>query len=364
VVGFPESRYDPGTMRAEAASGRWLRAALLLGGATLFALLVWKIGPRAIALSFGQLGWTLAVVIVFPFCVITAFDTLGWRYAFRRDRVSFWALARARMAGEAVNGTTPTGSIGGEALKAWLIRDRVPFRESLPSVIVAKTTITIAQALFLLFGILTAWPTLPTEQAWLLKPMLALLGLEMLAVGGFVYAQVHGVLAGGGRMLERIGVNLAAHRGLPLKRMDRALSIFYRRQPTRLALSIGFHFLGWVASAAETWFILWLLGVGVSPATAVIIEACGTAVRFITFFIPGHLGALEGGNVAVFMALGLDPAAAVTAILVRRVREAAWIGLGFAVIRAPRRRATPVEERHGGGGGRRAVRSKARGARG
>jgi uncharacterized protein (TIRG00374 family) len=329
-------------MRAETGRGRGLRATLLLAGAALFALLVWQIGLGAIAASFVRVGPSLLVVLVFPFCVITAFDTLGWRYAFRRDRVSFWELARARVAGEAVNGTTPTGSVGGEAVKAWLIRDRVSFSESLPSVIVAKTTITIAQGLFLLFGLFVAWLALPAQQSWLLKPMAALLGLEVLAVGGFVYAQTAGVLAGSGRMLERIGVMRPAHRGLPLKRIDRALSLFYRRQPTRLALSIGFHFLGWLVSAAETWFILWLIGVPVSPVTAVIIEACGTAVRFMTFFIPGHLGALEGGNVALFVALGLDPASGLSAILIRRVREAAWIGLGFLMLRAPARRPAPV----------------------
>lgn len=329
-------------MGEPAASVRWLRAVLLLGGAALFAVLVWQIGPRAIVASFGELGWRLLIVLVFPFSLITACDTLGWRFAFRRDRVSFWTLARARLAGEAVNGTTPTGSVGGEAVKAWLIRDRVPFRESLPSVIVAKTTITIAQALFLLLGVLVAWPTLSAGAVWLLKPMTALLALEIAAVAGFVYAQMCGVVAGGGKMLERIGVVRAAHRGLPLRRIDLSLSLFYRREPLRLGLSIGFHFLGWVASAAETWLILWLLGVPASPATAVIIEACGTAVRFVTFFIPAHLGALEGGNVAVFLALGLDPAAGMSAILVRRVREAAWVGLGFVLLRAPGRRRAVV----------------------
>jgi len=336
-------------MGESAASGRWPRAALLLGGAALFAFLVWQIGPRAIVASFGELGWRLLIVLVFPFSLITACDTLGWRFAFRRDRVSFWTLARARVAGEAVNGTTPTGSVGGEAVKAWLIRERVPYRESLPSVIVAKTTITMAQALFLLFGIVVASVALPAREAWLLKPMTVLLGLEALAVGGFVYAQMSGMVAGGGKLLERMGLVRAAHHGLPLRRIDRTLSLFYRRQPVRLALSIGCHFLGWVLSAAETWFILWLLDVPVSPATAVIIEACGTAVRFVTFFVPGHLGALEGGNVAVFLALGLNPAAGMSAILIRRVREAAWVGLGLLLLRAPARRPSvvPVREAEG-----------------
>jgi len=336
-------------MAESTASGRWVRLALLVGGAALFGFLVWRIGPRAIAASFGELGWRLLIVLVFPFCLITAADTLGWRFAFRRDRVSFWTLVRARVAGEAVNGTTPTGSVGGEAVKAWLIRDRVPYRESLPSVIVAKTTITMAQALFLLVGIIVAAIALPVRGRWLLQPMTVLFALEALAVGGFVYAQLSGMVAGGGKLLERMGLVRAAHHGLPLRRIDRTLSLVYRRRPLRLALSIGFHFLGWVLSAGETWFILWLLDVPVSPTTAVIVEACGTAVRFVTFFVPGHLGALEGGNVAVFLALGLNPAAGMSAILVRRVREAAWYGLGFLLLRAPGRRPAVVSVREAEG---------------
>ena len=193
-------------MGEQTASGRWLRAALLLAGATLFALLVWTIGPRAIAASFGQLGWALTDRSRLSFCVITLFEHPRLEVRLPARRVSFWALARTRrMAGEAVNGTSRAGSVGGEAVKAWLLRDRVPFRESLPSVIVAKTTITIAQGLFLLFGILVAWSTLPAHESWLLKPMGALLALEILAVAGFVSAQMTGVLAGSGKMLERIG---------------------------------------------------------------------------------------------------------------------------------------------------------------
>jgi putative membrane protein len=321
---------------------RLLRPGLLALGVALLVVLVVRNEPRSILASIRELSWRLGLVVCFPAVLVAVLDALGWRFAFLEDRVPLWRLTIARLAGEAFNLTTPTGAVGGEVVKAWLIRSRVPLAEAVPSVIVAKTTITIAQGLFLLFGILVAWPTLPARASWLLQPMTALLGLEILAVVGFVWAQVAGVLAGSGKMLARIGVTLSAHRGLPLKRIDRALSLFYRRQRARLGLSIGFHFLGWVMSAAETWLILRLLGMPVSPATAVIIEACGTAVRFVTFFIPGHLGALEGGNVAVFMALGLDPAAGMSAILVRRVREAAWIGLGFLALRAPGRRASPL----------------------
>ena len=45
-----------------------------------------------------------------------------------------------------------------------------------------------------------------------------------------------------------------------------------------------------------------------------------------------QLGIDEGGAVAIFHALGLDPAAGLSLALVRRVREAAWIAIGLLLL--------------------------------
>ena len=314
---------------------RTVRFLLLAAGAALFVALVVGIGPGAITASFSELSWRLLVILIFPFSLITLFDTLGWRFAFRRDGVPFRALLSTRMAGEAFNATTPTASVGGEAVKAWLLRPYVALDESLPSVIVAKTTITIAQALFLLLGLLVAWPLLPAESP-LLRGMQWLLVLEIVAVGGFVLVQMVGVLGGGGRILERLGVLGSGGGAHALGRVDQGLSRFYREEPRRLLLSTACHFLGWALSAAEAYVILYLLGLPVSITTAVIIEAFGAGIRFVSFMVPAHLGALEGGQVATFAALGLGAPAGLTFSLVRRVREAAWTGAGLLVLAAVR----------------------------
>src|SRR6059036_2694301 len=113
-------------------SARWRTARLLLlvCGAALLAILVWRNDPEAILHSIRQLGWRILIVIAFPFTVVNILDTLGWRFAFRRDRVPFGALFSARLAGEAFNLTTPTASVGGEAVKAWLIRHHAPLEEA------------------------------------------------------------------------------------------------------------------------------------------------------------------------------------------------------------------------------------------
>jgi uncharacterized protein (TIRG00374 family) len=293
--------------------------------------------PRAIAASLARVGWRLALVMVFPAALVAFLDALGWRYAFTRDVVGLRTLLWTRLAGEAINLTTPTAALGGEAVKTWLLRDRVSLAEAVSSVIVAKTTITIAQGLLLLLGVVLAWTSLAADSR-ILTAMEWLVTLELVALALFVLAQTRGLAAFGGRVLARLGARrFGRHEGLG--RLDRVLAGFYLQQPGRLALSILYHFAAWLLGALEGWLILWLLGTPVSLVTATVIEAFGTGIRFATFMIPGSLGALEGGYAATFSALGLGGTMGVTFSLVRRLREIAWIAIGlitFALLRVPR----------------------------
>src|SRR5258705_10169947 len=127
---------------------RTARALLLMLGAVLFIAVLIRVGPGAVASLFAELSWYLPLIVVFPYALMTALDTLGWRFAFRRDAVPFPSLLAARLAREAFNMTTPTPSVGGETGKAWFLRPYVPLTGSLPRAVLAKTPITIRQALY------------------------------------------------------------------------------------------------------------------------------------------------------------------------------------------------------------------------
>jgi len=319
---------------------RTVRTLLMILGAALFVAVLIRVGPGAVVRLFAELSWFLPLIVVFPYAVMTSLDTLGWRFAFRRDVVPFRSLLAARLAGEAFNMTTPTASVGGEAVKAWFIRPYVPLTESLASVVIAKTAITIGQALYLAVGLVMAMAVLPGTST-LLQVMQWLLGLELLGVGGFVAVQAFGVLGAGGRMLQRLGFVAPAAGAEVMDRVDSALVHFYRKEPARLALSITCHFLGWVLGALEVYLILWALGMPVSLATAVVIDAFGSGIGFAAFLVPARLGAAEAGQVAVFMALGLGAPAGLTFALVQRLREATWTGLGFLALTTLRATAPP-----------------------
>jgi len=321
---------------------RWLRLGLLVCGAALFVWLLAAIGPGAVVQAFTDLSWRLLIILVFPFGVTTLLDTLGWRYAFRRDTVPFRALLGARLAGEAFNLTTPTASMGGEAVKAWLVRPWAALGESLPSVIVAKTTIVIGQALFVLVGLVAARTALASDSL-VIQGMEWLLVVQIVAVGGFVVVQAGGALSGSTRWLQRLGW-LSDRRREPLTQINDELAHFYRREPRRLTLSIVFHFLAWLIGALEPWLILRWMGLPVSLAEAAAIEAFSTGIRFAAFLVPGYLGALEAGHMAIFAALGLGGPAGLSFTLIRRVREAAWTGLGFLALIPLRAQTPPASE--------------------
>jgi uncharacterized membrane protein YbhN (UPF0104 family) len=307
---------------------RRLRFLLFLGGLGGLVFLVVRIGPESLGAAFAQLRWWQFVLVCLPYGLIMVVDTLGWRYAFRSDRAPFHRLLGARMAGDALNVATALASVGGEAMKVWLIRRDVPYEDSVPALVIAKTTATVAQALFLLVGIGLALAALPLESR-VVRVMFWLLVVEVVAVGGFVLVQVTGLVRRGGRLLQWFGIDGGASHA---DRLDRALRDYYRRNWRRFAVSTSFHFLGWLLGAVETYLMLVALGVGVPLVTASVVEAFGSGVRFASFLVPANIGALEGANAAVFGALGLTGGAGLAFTLVRRGRQVVWVVIGLLTL--------------------------------
>jgi uncharacterized protein (TIRG00374 family) len=313
-----------------------IRAVLLVGGLVVLAFLVARVGIESVVSVLSRLTWWQVVLICLPYGLIMAVDTLGWRYAFISNPPPYLRMLAARTAGEAVNIVTALGSVGGEAVKVWLLRPAVPYEESVPSVVIAKTTSTMAQTLLLVVGLVLAVTTL-TVAGDVIWAMLALLGVELLLVGGFFVTQVAGLVRRAGRLLAWSGLieNASAAEDL-----DARLRRYYRENWRRFVLSVTFHFGGWLLGALEVLVMLYVLDIPVSMATATVIEAVGSGVRFASFLVPGSVGVLEGANTGVFAALGLGASAGLAFSLVRRARQGVWIGIGLIVLVSARLLAT------------------------
>lgn len=307
---------------------RWLG---LLIGLGLFAWLLKSQDLSQVWQQVRGLHWRFLWVLLF-YPVIFGLDTLGWRYALSekdQGKVRWHQLFRTRLAGEAINYVTPSAWVGGEPVKAYLLSKRygIPMADGMASVVIAKTTFSISMFVFIVTGIFITLSTrslgsMIERWVWILLPVLAVLLILFFLVQ---------FLQPFRKTAAAIGVVLPKWRDLLSKvhEWDATLVRFYRHSPRTVLLSLGFHFLGWVAGVFEVFLILRLLGIPVSLNTAWSIECLWILLKTGAFMIPASLGASEGFSLLVCTGLGLTAVSGLALALIRRARELLWVGLGL-----------------------------------
>lgn len=315
-----------------------LRLVLLLLGLLTLIGLVWHIGPDRIAEAASRLGPAAIAAILLPSLIMYLLEAYGWRLTLgvQAARLSFFRLLTVRTAGEVVNMTTPAAYVGGEPLKAYLLRPYgVSLVDGLASVVLAKTVMTLTQILFIVLGIGLAVLIIGGAGSRQMGLAAAVsVGLLAFGTGAFVLIQSRGLFTTLLSLLRavRLRIGYLEQRGQKLRDLDATISTFYTRQRGRFALSAGVFFLGWMAEALEVYAILYYLGGPVDAVTSIAVGGLSVLIKGGTFFIPGSLGAQEAGNLALLLAFGYPDITGITFALLRRLREIVWIVIGLVCL--------------------------------
>jgi uncharacterized protein (TIRG00374 family) len=313
-----------------------LRLSLLIVGLLALVLIVWHIGPGRIYDAASQLGPIALLIILIPSIIMYVVEAYGWKVTLgpSAKAIPFWRVLAIRTAGEVVNMTTPTAYVGGEPLKAYLLKKHnVPMVEGLASVIIAKTTMTIAEVLFIFLGISLAFWTIGAEgsSGQMVAAALLSVGLLLFGIAAFVFVQRRGLFTWLLEFLRKIGLRIGylESREEKLRSLDRTIVEFYTHNRPAFYSSVGLFFLGWMAEVLEVYIIISYLGGPAMALSAISIGALSVFIKGGTFFIPGSLGAQDGGNLLLLKAFGYSDVIGITFALLRRFRELVWIGIGL-----------------------------------
>jgi glycosyltransferase 2 family protein len=314
--------------------GRLARVFFLLLGLGLLVVLVTQIDLTRVKTYLHEMGWAFPLIFL-PYIVVYACDTLGWRLAFGPSlAVPFSTLYLTRIAGEAINNITPLAYLGGEPVKAHLLtRFQIPMIRGMAASIIAKLLISISQFFFVILGGGFALSRLVTRPD-ILWPLVVIILIAGVLLAGLCYGLRVGLFRLLYGVLDRwqLTPSFLERWRVHLRQLDETIVAFYRQYPLHLLLSLGLHFMGWMLGALEVLAIFYAVGIPISLAEAIAIEALASVVKAMAFFIPGSLGVQDGGNVLLLALFGYPSSFGLTFSLVRRMRELLWISLGLLVL--------------------------------
>jgi uncharacterized membrane protein YbhN (UPF0104 family) len=305
-------------------------------GLALLGLVIANSNLAQVAELMTGLSWRGAAAVMALFALAWAAEILAWALTFTQRAARglwLWQLWLVNMVGEAMNVVMPFGSLGGEPVKAWLLKRHyhVAYREAAATLVLMQTLLALAEALFVAVGALLA-STLgllpPAIERLLGGAALALVALMVVAMIGLHQRWLRHVLAAFERRFG--GARYAAIKD-SVAEVEHALAHFARAQPRRFVQSTLLFLANWIGGAAEVWLLLKLLGQALPLADCWVAEAAVVTIRSLTFFLPAQLGSVEAVTVYVIGALGGSADVGLALAALRRARELAWSALGLGV---------------------------------
>ena len=314
-----------------------LRFLFLALGVGLFAFFIKEAGTDEILHTLGELGWAKGALAMLPYLLVYACDTMGWRFAFSSasaHHLGYLAQVRLRMAGEAVNNLIPSAYVGGEPVKIYLAKKRgVPTINAAQSVVVAKTTMTIAQVFAIALGALAATRSLDPG-SWAHKGMLVTTGIAAGVAAMLFWLQSRGMFTTLLKVARTLRLKIAAlDKAEPhLAELDDEIVSFYRNDKMRFFWSTIFHLCGWIVGMVEVFVISHLLGMPLDWSQALAVEAFTGVAKGVGIFAPGSLGVQESGIALLFRVMGLPDALGISYAIVRRAREVLFVLIGGAFL--------------------------------
>jgi uncharacterized membrane protein YbhN (UPF0104 family) len=287
-----------------------------------------------------QVGWPLALVLL-PTLLALSLDAAGWELLLSvlGHTVSWRRMLELRLSVEALVLALPGGSLAGEVAKVALLgrRTGVPASRGGASLALTKASLITSDGLYLAVAAVIAWASARARGGALWPAGLAAGGALFTAVIGIgMFALLREAslatrfaawLGGLGSVRLRSWIEARGHAVADID--DSARTFFAAPLAVRIRCVIPFA-LEWFVEGAETILILKLLGAPLGIGDLLLLDAVGSLLRVLVFFVPAGLGIQDAAAILLLRGFGVpDPVPLGTAyIVIKRTKEVFWIAAG------------------------------------
>ena len=314
---------------------------MLMLGAALLGLILYQTDLAEVWDHLLELGaWGIAIIL-FVHLVGFFFESASWLLTLPQLPLNhrwLFRIARVLGAGYALEMVTPLAGLGGEPIKAVILKRyyAIPYRDAMASQLLTRTTDVISQIPFIAMGlgIMLFNDLLPP--AYRTTAILSLL-LFSVCVLMFLLVQRGAAFQWIRSWLKRVGSLTSGSKDRPslwfaaLGDIERRVVEFYSARRWRFVLSVGAAFCGWMTGALAAYLTLGFLGHPITFAEGIVIEAFMILVRSAFFFVPGDIGTQEGALVLACAQVTGSPSLGLALAAVRRAKDILWILSGLAI---------------------------------
>jgi len=324
---------------------RLLAVISALIGVALFIYVIKKTGLSEIASNLRAVGAGFLLVLAVSSTRYLS-RSLAWLRCMNPEerRVGFWALWRARLAGEAVGDLT-FGPVVAEPMRLIALGDRLSLSSGISSLAVENIAYSVSSCLMVMAGAVALLAGFGLNESMRTAALIAL-AVVVALVAAPVAAISRRWKIGSGMLSALTGLVARdeTRRGRIEAKIDRLRELedyvfdFYAKRPRDFFILVLCHAAFHLAGAVEIYLTLRLMGLGVNFFAAGVFEAVNRAINMAFAFVPALVGVDEAGTGALVKAAGFDFDYGVTLALIRKIRMFFWIGIGLVFLAVARNR--------------------------
>jgi hypothetical protein len=313
-----------------------LRTVLLLGGAALLVLLLWRLGPSEILDALGRIGWYFVPVLLLG-ATHHATRAVALHACVLRTGVLRYRDALAiRLSGEAIQSLTFTGPVLSQPTKAWLLEGHgLTLKEGFAATIAEYLICSFVTAAMSIAGLLylvvyfAASPVVTGIAIGIVTLFSAFLIASAVAIVRRFYL-IGTIIAG----LARIGVLRGRLRPdmTWINRMEDLLLVTLRDNPARFIVITMLEIAAQALLVFELFWLMRALDIMTPESFPFVIEASVKVIGIAFLFIPLQLGVSEGAYALIFDVIGLSAAAGFALAFLRRARALAIASVGLTTL--------------------------------
>lgn len=312
-------------------SSKILQGGFFLIGLLLFIYLVAQLGWENLLNNIIAVGWWWLPMILLAL-TWQLFHTMAWWQVLisLQHKFPLGQLFKLKMIAEAINMVAPTANIGGDTVRAYLIKNRIPLSAGIPGVVIDKTLDYISKMVFNIVGFSIAVFFIDVPESWFWGCVIYLTFI-FIFYALLIYVQIRGF---SGWILKLGQWIPPLKKGIEKRKeqfelLDQNLKSAYTTRRYRLLLAGLYHMVGRMLGVFEIWLVLSLLGAYTGFIQVFFIAAVVNVVNGIFFIVPGQWGVSEGAQLKLVELLGFTATIGLSLGVIRRIRKLALTGVGL-----------------------------------